>query len=322
MLTVVVSQLPEFFPLDTQSDADERLTIPTALARRWGGDQTVHVLIDGAKTVNLAEMLDTANVPHVCLFDGDLDAFAGAAPWLVTLPSDHRLMRALFKADGPPHLAFWKAAATLFIEGDVPLAGLKMHFRRFLRVADATGKMHFFRFWESTTSPAYFEAIADNADLITRWFCPREGGQITALLVPDVNVAAMHVVTPSGLPNVPVPPSGPFTLRERDHAAMARARLACDLAALGALLCSAFPEETGAMTASDTDAFTRRTVSRMHEYGFSQQDHLFTLLAWDLHFGPRFENKDPEGQLRMICEAILPEEEKFALLSERMAAFG
>jgi catechol 2,3-dioxygenase-like lactoylglutathione lyase family enzyme len=321
MLTVTVSDLPAFAPLDAQRDADDKVTVPSALAQRWSDARRLHVLVDGAKIANLAEMLEAAEVPHACLFDGDLDAYAGAAPWLVAVPQDHRLMRAIFTTEGAPQLALWPHAATMFIEGDVPLAGLRAHFRRFLRVTDAAEKMHFFRFWEASTSPAYFAAIADSPDLITRWFCPREGGRITALLVPDVAAATLHVVTPAGLPDVPPPPAGPFVLRDRDHAAMAQARLGCDLAAIAALLCTTFPETAGAMPASGLDGFTRRTVSRMHGYGFFQQDHLFSLLAWELHFGPFFENRDPDGILRQICEEPQPEGEKFALVSDRVATF-
>lgn len=65
----------------------------------------------------------------------------------------------------------------------------------------------------------------------------------------------------------------------------------------------------------------RRTVSRMQGYGFTQKDHLFSLLASESPYGPLFENRDPEGHLRQICEADVPEGEKLACLSDHVAAF-
>lgn len=319
--TMKVARLQAFAPLDAQFDAEDKLFVPVALSARWADGPPMHVLLDGAKIVNLVEMLDAADVAHKCLFDGDLDSFAGAAPWLATLPPDNRLTRALFTAEGPPQLALWPLAAAMFIQGDVPLADLRTHFRRFLRVADAAGNMHFFRFWEASTAVAYFEAIADSPDLIARWFRPRDGGRVQALLVPDIATGALDIITPQGLADAPEPPMGRFELRDRDHAAMAHARLGRDLLGLTALLATTFPEMVVDKPQAETDAFTRRTVSRMHDYGFSQQDHLFSLLAWELHFGPFFENRDPDGYLREICEAALPEGEKFALLAERVATF-
>jgi hypothetical protein len=321
MPTVSILSVPDFAPLDAQFAADVKLFYPAALGARWHKTDSIHVLIDGAKIENLAELLDTANVPHVCLFDGDLSGFAGAAPWLATLPLQHKLTRALFSAAGAAPVTLWPKAAALFIETDLPLTALRKHFRRFLRVADAAGQMHFFRFWEPSTCAAYFMSVGDSDDLTMRWFCPREGGHITALLVPDTATGALNVITPVDLPVEAPSPQGPFILRDTDHAAMARARLTLDLAAMVALLTTTFPEKLTGADPAETDLFARRTMSRMHDYGFMQQDHLFTLLSWELHYGPFFENRDPEGQLRQICEAPLPEGEKFALLSERVATF-
>jgi hypothetical protein len=321
MPTVSVSAIPGFQPLDTQFASDEKRSFPEALAPLWHSADRVFVLLDGAKIPHLAEMLEAADIAHVCLFDGELEGLAAAAPWLARLPLDHRLMRALFTAEGPAHMALWPSAAMLIIESDMPLVGLRKHLRRFLRVADAAGKMHFFRFWEAATCAAYFASVGDDDALTTRWFCAREGGRIARLLVPDVQAGALQVIVPEGLPAEAGPPHGPFTLRDADHFAMARARLMLDVAAMVALLAETFPERMEGADKADTDAFARKTLSRMHDYGFAQKDHLFMLLAWELHYGPNFENRDPDGYLRQVCEAALPEGEKFALLEERVATF-
>jgi hypothetical protein len=316
-----VSLLNGFAPLDAQFAADEKLSLPASLAKRWQGRKAVHVLIDGALIVNLAERLEAAHVPHECLFDGDLTEFAGAAPWLATLSTDSKLMRALFTNEGPLHLALWDNAATLFIETDLSLEAVRKHLRRFLRVADAAGQMHFFRFWEASTCAAYFRSLGTDPDLTQRWFCPREGGQISAFLVPDKPSAGLAVIELVEFDPNPEPALGAFTLRDVDHAAMAHARLAVDLAAMVTLLVATFPEKFNKADPDETDAFAKRTLSRMREYGFWQKDHLFMLLAWELHYGPHFEHRDPDGHLRDICKSPLPEGEKFALLQERVATF-
>jgi hypothetical protein len=320
MPTVAVSSVVGFAPFDSQFAVAEKRVVPPALQERWDGAGQVTVLLDGAKIARLAETLEAANVPCICLFEGELEGMA-AAPWLATLPCDHRLLRALFTEEGPPHLALWPSAAALFIETDATLADLRKHFRRFLRVADASGQMHFFRFWEPSTCAAYFQSVGDSDDLTIRWFCPREGGRIDALLVPDVQAGAVRVIAPTDLPATAPPPQGPFVLRDVDHAAMGQARLMLDLAMMVTLLADTFPERLEGVDPEETDAFARRTLSRMHDYGFAQKDNLFRLLAWELHYGPQFELRDPDGQLRQICEAALPEGEKFALLEERVATF-
>jgi hypothetical protein len=321
MPIVTVSSVAGFAPLDRQFAADEKLIVPPALQGRWGAAGQVTVLLDGAKITRLAETLEAANVPCICLFEGELEGLA-AAPWLATLPCDHRFLRALFTEHGPSHLALWPSAAALFIETDAPLADLRKHFRRFLRVADASGMMHFFRFWEPSTCAAYFQSVGDSDDLTLRWFCLRDGGRINAFLVPDVQGRAMQLIRADGLPADAPPPEGPFVLRDVDHAAMGRARLMLDLAMMVTLLAETFPARLDGVDPDETDAFARRTLSRMHDYGFTQKDNLFRLLAWELHYGPQFELCDPDGQLRQICEAALPEGEKFALLEERVATFG
>ncbi len=306
-------------PLDAQFGVLDKETLPSELAPVLAWPLTA--LIDGALVPGLEARLAASGLDHACLFMGDLTPFAGAAPWLVRLARDAALTRALFTAEGQPQLALWPLAAMLLVAADLPVAALRAHFRRFLRVPGEGGAPQVFRFWEPATAPAYFAGLADRPATVARWFRPREGGAIAALWVPRTDPAAVVRIAPEGPGLTAAPEAGAFRLTDGDLATLARARAERDIRDLQRLLARTFPDRLAAVPPDEADRATRRTLSRMLDYGFTQRDHLFTLLAWDLHFGPAFENADPEG-LRAICESPLPEADKFALLRDRMDAIG
>ncbi len=310
------------FALLAGGQGGERPFVPSGLAGRLFGAPVV-ALMDAGRTVNLAERLEASGLEHLCLFTGDLGDHAEAAPWLVRLDPEHDLTRALFTLSDPVSPSDLWPAAPLMIETGLGLEALRRHLRRFLRVESEDGaKFWFFRFWEPIVAPHYFAGIGDRPDLVARWFRPREGGRIERLVIADTGSAApaLWQVAPVGLGDEPAVPRGAFRLTAADHATMHRARTEHDLARLAGLLIETFPEELSALPRAEIDRLTRRTVSRMRDYGFAQRDYLFQLLAWDLFLGPDFELRDAE--LTRLCRAGLPEGEKFAAVAERVMAMG
>lgn len=301
---------------------EERPALPAALAPSLQA-APLFAVMDAARVPNLVGLLESSGLPHQCLFADALGDSSEAAPWLVQLEPEHDLTRQMFTTADPPGPTHLWMAAPLLLQADIGLEALRKHLRRFLRVqSEDRRKLWLFRFWEPTIVPHYFAAIADRPDLMARWFRPREGGRILRLFIADTRPGdpALWVLEPFGLADKPANPQGNFTLSAADHAALGKARTEHDLALLAALLVKTFPAETADLPLAEVDRLTRRTVSRMQEFGFTQRDYLFQLLAWEAFLGPTFETRDPD--LARLIRSPAPEAEKFAAVADRMAKLG
>ncbi len=61
------------------------------------------------------------------------------------------------------------------------------------------------------------------------------------------------------------------------------------------------------------------SVKRMQQVGFVSYDKLFTLSAWELHYGAEYEQQDPKGLLASICASpIMNEDKKFTQFKDRV----
>lgn len=315
-----IAALPKEYAID--QDVDDAIT--TVL----NGADDVIACLDANRIINLRELLETTGVPHECLFQGQLAAEAAeVAPWLVQLKRGDKLLRQLVASAGPKlanRFAFREAEAGIFIHSDMTLAALRQHFRRFMRVATADGRAYLFRFWEPSIAAAYFPGINDRPDLINRWFKSREGGTITQIIAPLPNAERPQFLclTPQGLPVDAHPPAGQFKLTQGDVARFQEVRLTRDIAKMATRLADTFPQAACKIKDLTMADFTRNGVTRMMQFGFVQQSMLFTLLAWDLHYGPRFETRDPQGHLARILTDDTPPPERFAQLKARMAQIG
>ncbi len=325
-ITVAVTHVTGFAPLDAQFGVLAKAAVPAPLFDPvFRGTPHVFAVLDAALIAQLPARLAGMDVPHACLFGDAADRTAEAAPWLVQLVPDDRLLRSLFTDDAPDHpatWAFWRARAGILIRSDMRLDALRLHLRRFLRVKDMRGKDFFFRFWEPVMAPLYFGNLDSRPDLIARWFRPRDGGRIDAILAPDPDGPGLWVIAPQGLTDAPHIPQGAFTLSDTDIAVMTQAQTRRQLDTLGTLLATTFPERLQNMPRGDLQHLTDTTVSRMMGYGFSQTDTLFRLLACEVFHGPGFESLDPTGALHRICRADQDEAEKMMHLTARMAELG
>lgn len=311
-------------------DAGPEALVPPLLA----GAERVYVLLDANRIANLPTLLEASGLEHGCLFQGELVEEAGrAAPWLVALhPGDRLLTQLLDRASKPgagkpgPHpYAHLTAEPGIYFHSAMPLAALRQHLRRFLRVQAQDGRAFFFRFWEPKVAEVYFPGLADRPALLHRWFYSREGHAIEAISVARLGedgAPQLLRLTPEGLAPDLAPQPGAFTLSEGDVARLQALRLREDAAELARLLAETFPETATPLGAAGLAQFSETTMARMMQAGFRKKAHLMTLLSWELHFGPGFETRDPEGKLAALMAAPGPENERFAHLTARMEAFG
>lgn len=285
---------------------------------------TIFALLDPVRAPNVAARVGNAGLRSRILFRGELAEQKDVAPLLVELPAAHWFTRALFTHNEPARPRDMWLTAPLLIQATSGIDVLHAHLRRFLRAKSETdGKLWFFRFWEPRTAPAYFANLSDRPDLVTRWFKPRGGGDISRMMIADVHAGttpAIWLIRPHGLPPTPAGPRGVFYLSESDLAVMTHVRQNQDLSGLSRLLLETFPNQ--AATEPNLQRFTERTVSRMRDYGFSQRDFLFQLLSWELFLGSYFETSLRDGALGVICKSDLPEEDKFRALTALITADG
>ena len=155
-------------PLDGQIGIAEPLNVPDALREvlfgqpepaqagtghyknEQDGQPLLHTyaILDAAKVPNLPELLDTAGLPHRCLFQGDaFDQLKDVAPWVVALTKNATFTRHLFtKGDAAWHL--WDKEPGIYVRTDARLEDVCAHFRKFTRVITEDGNWIYLRFWE------------------------------------------------------------------------------------------------------------------------------------------------------------------------------
>jgi hypothetical protein len=322
---IEVSRITGFQPLDAQFGVLSKATLPAQLEYPvFQSMAHVFAILDASLIPQLPTLLAGTDIPHVCLIGDGSDLTSDVAPWLVQVSLNDRLLRSLFTDDVPEHpatWAFWQARPGILIRSDLTLAALRIHLRRFLKVKDSRGKDFFFRFWEPSMVPLYFGNLDARPDLIARWFRPREGGRIEAVLAPDPggDTPGLWSIIPHGLTDAPHIPHGAFTLNDTDIAVMSHAQTRRQLDALTDLLIKTFPEQLHSMPRADVQRMTDATVSRMTGYGLTQTDTLFRLLAWEVFHGPAFEARDPGGRLQTIIASDEDEADKITLIAARMA---
>lgn len=312
----------------TQSVLDAKATPETIAASLFAGTGRLIACLDANRIRNLPTVLAASGCDHLCLFTGALAEDAPEqAPWLVSLAITDRLTRHLLQsAEGRAHhpFAYREAEAGIFLATDMPLQALRQHLRRFLRVRAQDQRYFFFRFWEPAVAEVYFTGLEDRPDLLRRWFASREGHAIDRIAItrPVEDRQSVTQLIPVDLGAATDEPQPVFTLSPGDVTRLRQHRLHEDARDLAALLAQTFPDSAGQMAPADLSGITVREMTRMMQLGFLQKSNLFLLLAWELHYGPGFEQRDRQGILAQTMTAPLPENERMALLRDRMAAFA
>lgn len=293
----------------------------------FGPAERVVAILDANRILGLPDILEAEGHEKTCLFRGDLAKDAGdVSPWLVVVNRGDRLLKYLLTRDDRQEVvpfALWTQEAGVFLRTDMGLEALQGHLRRFLRVSDGNGKNFLFRYWEPSIAAAYYANINDRPELIERWFRAREGGLIDAIVAPDAaqDGPSLTVITPQEIAPSSRPPVGAFALNASDVALFSQVRMERDVETLTTRLSDTFPEVAKDLSHDDLRKLVQRMISKMMSFGFSQKPMLFTLLAWELHYGPDFERVDTEGELSRIMVEPRSAVERFELLKVRMEKF-
>jgi hypothetical protein len=111
--------------------------------------QRVYAVLDGASVAELVPQLQQHTPEHVCLRMGELDPeLLRAAPYLVALDPAGEFTRWVVEEGWGQHWGIFAASSA-------GLRPLRQHFRRFLKVHDATGKPLLFRYYDPRVLRSY-----------------------------------------------------------------------------------------------------------------------------------------------------------------------
>lgn len=312
-----IRRLEGIAPLDNQHGILAKKTVPAVLEDvLFGGEGYCYALLDAARVEGLPDLLDRSGLQHLCLFKGDArDELADVAPWLVRLERGNSFARNLFTR-GKAHWHLWDAQAGIFLRSPARIEAVRAHLRHFTRLQDGSGAWYYFRFWEPAVASTYFATLEGRPELAHRWFLPRQGEPVDAIIAirPDLDRAEVFArgrIAPAA--------RTAHLLTQQDVELMARVRHEADCDGLAANLRRTFPAEITMPEPALRD-FTRSAVDRLVGLGFRQRDTLFVMLAWELFFGPNFERTDPE--LARILHSDRDEAERFEALKDRLAEIG
>ncbi len=296
-------------PLGAQLGVTQPLTVPPTLREVLFGQPDVieghaiqplhtYALLDAAKVLGLPEMLETSGLDHACLFQGTAaEELRDVAPWIVRLDEHHKFTRSVFTSGNAPW-DMWDKEPGILLRSQGSLADLRRHLRKFTRVKDETGKWYYVRFYD----PAVATGMLDQTAF---W---------AALTAPLDRIVLLAGHQASVLRRAPgaaerSPPVLDFELERRKELAR---RLSKNAAVAVAGLTMSEDEKPNAQR------IARDCMARMMSYGFVNEKHLRVMATWELVFGHRYEEYDPEGTLLKICQQKEPALRRFKAFTKRM----
>lgn len=317
--------------LDSQRGVHPRLTVPEALQDLiFPPDETdtvLYAILDAGKIENLQIILEDAVIPHRCLFKGDAEEeYGDVAPWLVVLSEVDTLTRLLFThldgEDTPWNIARFEPG--ILFRASPDFDAVWRHWRRFYRMKYETGKTYYFRFWEPAPMAAYLGHIKEDAERVAHWFC-REGARINRMYLLENRPTKWRLTEIEAKPENYTRPRGkdgkPFMLTSGEVGAIARARLERDMEEVARRIEKTFGKHLDEDRPDDlVYRRVRGLFDRMMPAGIKQLDHLYLLACWEVFYGPGFEQKDPQDELRQICLSQTREARKVDALRDRMNA--
>ncbi|WP_179379256.1 DUF4123 domain-containing protein [Jannaschia marina] len=325
---LTIETLDGIEPLEDQFGAAEPLSVPVSLRAVLFGqteqgemDRSLpplhtYAVLDSAKVPGLPEILETSDLDHACLFQGEAAReLRDVAPWIVRLQEGHRLTRMLFSGGmGPGRL--WETGPGIYLRSRKGLRDVHGHLRHLSKVRVEDGGWLFFRYWDADAMQAYLAGLTNRPETSRRWFGSRDGIVIESLILSARRRTCTVQVQSPQVPRTW--PTGPVVFTATDRDAVARARRDRRLTDLSDLLAQSFPDISESHTEADRDRLVRRTVGRMQEFGLLQIDALFVCCAWELAYGPSFERRDVTGTLTEILLRPTDETTKIRALRARM----
>lgn len=171
--------------------------------------QTLWAALDGAHDERINLWVRAGNQPWACLYAGQIaDELVEVAPYLVRLKSPHAGSQRLLEHG-------WSRSWGVYLTCAAPLAELRRHLRRYLRVATEDGQRMLFRFHDPrvlrlylpTCTPRELEDFFGPIDALYLELpdasgfesCRREGGKLSVervRLLPAVDAPSLHRALP------------------------------------------------------------------------------------------------------------------------------
>jgi hypothetical protein len=182
-----MTDLPDTLNVDPKLEALE-LGLDACVFERGQDGLTPYLLLDASANVDVPVMLEGFGEPARCLFDGQaFEDLSDVAPWLAA-PNRYGGLWDWFFEDA------WGKNTGIIILSDLPMAKLKTHLKKFLRVEDEDGEAFFFKFYR----PEHFNTYIPVLDPPQRAAIAKGLGRVFTEDKTDAGVLIDHTFEPGG----------------------------------------------------------------------------------------------------------------------------
>lgn len=308
--------------LDVPADMEEALFGP--IPDPGGGAPSqppLYAVLEGARLPKLFDLIDDDAVPHAPLFQGEVaEALGEEVPVLVALERGHKLLRQLLTdlGDDDAPTGLLPREAAVFLRSGAGLAAVRGHLRHFTQLPDGEGRRIYFRFWEPASLAPYLDHIAGDPGQVAAWFCdPR--APVARVIIPGRTPDGwlLHQFAPVLPPDTP---RTPVILDAPTREVLRLARYNANVLESVRLLLRTFPDALAGQPPRKLRSRIDRLYRKMIPLGFHGKQALFMLAAWEVHYGPDFESRDPEGHLARVLATPGREDDRLRSLRERLEA--
>lgn len=286
--------------------------VPDALqAPLFGASGTAHsyVLIDAARAPGLPEVLETSRLNHACLFLGESDGPARAAPWLVRLESQGKFTRNLFRQSARSW-HHWGRDSFVLLRSAASVTDLVAHFRRFTKVRDRQGRMVIFRFWDPLVIALYASAKRHDAARLEQIF-GLSGGETVEFIAPLGTDEALHLALTPGFQREH--PRRIINFDTGDEAIMQEIAFSTFARQLLPWLLAEYPGQLAARPAADQRAIARHVVATGRRAGLTMREDFAFLAQIMMTSGGWVWDDDTLPGLRdLIADAPAPKAQTMA----------
>jgi len=252
--------------------------------------------------VNFVEMLEASGLEHRCLFKGEAaQEMRDVAPYVVRLEEGVDFTRNLFSHDPEQEVPWfmWDREPGIYIRSRGSLDDMWKHFRKFTKVQDEDGKWFYFRF---------FDPVSALKILDQKLFwesCLRKTVVKCGILITKNNLVFIDCTDDTG------------DRIKFDFEKERMKELDKNIASIACKIAASLPLKKG--TFGNLNNIVKGSVERMMTYGFRNIEHLQVLAAWEVLYGPRYEDYDPDHKLSKICQSKYPALRKFKNFKKRMS---
>lgn len=179
--------LPDTLNVDPRLEALE-LGLEHYVFDKTDEQMQAYLLLDASANPDIPVILEGFGEPARCLFDGQaFDDLGDVAPWLAE-PRRHGGLWDWFFEEA------WGQNSGIILLSELPLAKLKTHLKKFLRVEDEEGEVFFFKFYR----PEHFNTYIPVLDPPQRASIARGIARVLTEQVNDPKTLIDHVIETGG----------------------------------------------------------------------------------------------------------------------------